>query len=213
MPALARTASNVSVNCPARSRARIRRSAGRSPGSIRRVRICWLVRGPSGWAVTPGKRAYRGLASMTKRAGPAPGCHRAVQVEEAGGEDGGGLGVRELPPGHAGVRLRRCGIRRALRARRMVEAPARWPSLASSITPTCRLCRPGGGSCRARPHLRRHTRPMAPLHPNSLEAALPQRHRATAGRDPIAKRPTWQTRCSRPWAWCGVGKHLDDDLL
>jgi hypothetical protein len=34
-------------------------------------------------------------------------CHCAVRVEEAGGEDGRGLGVQELPPGRVGVPLRR----------------------------------------------------------------------------------------------------------
>jgi hypothetical protein len=40
------------VNCPARSRARYRESAARSPRSIR-LRACCVVRRPSGFAVTP----------------------------------------------------------------------------------------------------------------------------------------------------------------
>jgi hypothetical protein len=48
IPALARTASNESVNCPARSRIRNRKSAARSPRAIRRLRICCVVHGPSG---------------------------------------------------------------------------------------------------------------------------------------------------------------------
>jgi hypothetical protein len=45
MPASARTASNDAVNCPARSRTRNRKSAARSPRSIRRLRICCTVHG------------------------------------------------------------------------------------------------------------------------------------------------------------------------
>jgi hypothetical protein len=56
IPAVARTASNESVNCPARSRTRKRKSAAPSPRSMRRLRICWVVHGPSGWAVTPRTR-------------------------------------------------------------------------------------------------------------------------------------------------------------
>jgi hypothetical protein len=56
IPAPARTASNASVNCPARSRIRNRRSAARSPRSISRLRICCVVQGPSGFAVTPSLR-------------------------------------------------------------------------------------------------------------------------------------------------------------
>ena len=39
MPAAVRTVSKDAVNCPARSRTRNRKSAARSPGSIRRLRI------------------------------------------------------------------------------------------------------------------------------------------------------------------------------
>jgi hypothetical protein len=53
MPASARTASNESVNCPARSRIRNRNCESRSPRSVRRFRICCTVQGPSGFAVTP----------------------------------------------------------------------------------------------------------------------------------------------------------------
>src|SRR5271165_7603584 len=53
IPAPARTASNDAVNCPARSRIRNRKSAARSPRSIRRLRICCAVQGPSGLAVIP----------------------------------------------------------------------------------------------------------------------------------------------------------------
>jgi hypothetical protein len=47
IPVLARTASNDAVNCPARSRTRNRKPAARSPRSVRRLRICCVVHGPS----------------------------------------------------------------------------------------------------------------------------------------------------------------------
>jgi hypothetical protein len=53
MPTPAGTASNDAVYWPARSRTRNRKSAARSPRSIRRFRICWVVHGPSGLAVIP----------------------------------------------------------------------------------------------------------------------------------------------------------------
>ncbi len=53
IPASARTASNDAVNCPARSRTRNRKPAARSPRSIRRLRICCTVQGPSGFVVIP----------------------------------------------------------------------------------------------------------------------------------------------------------------
>ena len=54
MPTPAGTASNDAVNCPARSRTRNRKSAARSPRSIMRFRVCWVVHGPSGLAVIRG---------------------------------------------------------------------------------------------------------------------------------------------------------------
>src|SRR5689334_11952818 len=53
MPASARTASNDAVNCPARSRTRNRSRPTCSPRSISRLRACWVVHGPSGWATSP----------------------------------------------------------------------------------------------------------------------------------------------------------------
>jgi hypothetical protein len=52
MPVLARTVSKDWVNCPARSRSRNRKSAVRSRRFIMRLRICCVVHGPFGWAVT-----------------------------------------------------------------------------------------------------------------------------------------------------------------
>src|SRR5690242_12917302 len=57
---------------------------------------------------------------------------RAVHVEEICGGHRRCLGVHELPPGRVGAPLRRRGIFSALRTRRMVDAPTRWPSLSSS---------------------------------------------------------------------------------
>ena len=54
----------------------------------------------------------------------APEGH-AVHVEEVGGEHHGGLRVQELAPGRVGVSLGAGGIFRALRTRRMVDAPTR----------------------------------------------------------------------------------------
>ena len=67
IPAPASTASNVSVNCPARSRTRDRKPAARSPRSISRLRICCTVQGPSGFAVTPRMCTQRLPISMTNR--------------------------------------------------------------------------------------------------------------------------------------------------
>jgi hypothetical protein len=55
MPASARTASNDAVNCPARSRTRKRKGVMRSPSSITRLRICWVVHRSSGVVVVPGR--------------------------------------------------------------------------------------------------------------------------------------------------------------
>jgi hypothetical protein len=43
MPVSARTASNDAVNCPARSQTKNRNQVTRSPRSITRLRICWVV--------------------------------------------------------------------------------------------------------------------------------------------------------------------------
>jgi hypothetical protein len=56
----------------------------------------------------------------------------AVHVEEVGGEHRRYLGAQELPPGRVGVPRRHGGICRALRTRRIVDAPTLWPSLSSS---------------------------------------------------------------------------------
>jgi hypothetical protein len=55
------------VSCPVRSRTRNRESAARSPRSIKRSRICWVARGLSGCAVTPGICTDREPVSITKK--------------------------------------------------------------------------------------------------------------------------------------------------
>ena len=62
IPASARSASKDPVNCPALLRTRNRKSAARSPRFIRRLRICCVVHGPSGFAVTPKDRPQMPLA-------------------------------------------------------------------------------------------------------------------------------------------------------
>ena len=60
------------------------------------------------------------------------GVTAPVHIEEIGGEHRRCLTVQELPPGRAGAPFRCRGIFSALRTRRMVDAPTRWPSLSSS---------------------------------------------------------------------------------
>jgi hypothetical protein len=77
--------------------------------------------------------------------------HRAVDVEEVGGERRGCLRVQELPPRRVGVPLGRRGIFSALRTLRTVDALPRWPSLSSS------------------PWIRWYPRPRRLLAPHSVE--------------------------------------------
>src|SRR5262249_30137923 len=66
-PMLAKSAPKDAVNCPTRSRTRNRKSAVLSPRSINRLRICCVVHGPSGFAVTPRICTYREPISITKK--------------------------------------------------------------------------------------------------------------------------------------------------
>ena len=102
MPALARTAPKDSVNCPARSRTRNRKSAARSPRSIRRLRICCVVHDPSGFRGDP-EDVHTSAADLhDEQAIQAPERDRAVHVK-VGGEHRRGLRVQEIPPGGVGV--------------------------------------------------------------------------------------------------------------
>ena len=129
MPAAVRTVSKDAVNCPARSRTRNLKSAARPPRSIRRLRICWVVQGPSGLAVTPRICTERAPTSMTNRQYRRRRSLRSP-VEEVGGEHGprlarAGTAARVV----AVCRFGAGGIRSALRTRRIVDALTRWPSL------------------------------------------------------------------------------------
>ena len=132
IPALARTASKESVNCPARSRTRNRKSAARSPRSIRRLRICWVVHGPSGFAVTPRICTYREPTSITKK--QYRRCKVTAQStwKKSVARMVAAWACRNCRQVVSVFRFGAGGIRRALRTRRIVEAPTRWPSLSSS---------------------------------------------------------------------------------
>src|SRR5437764_15232703 len=65
MPTSARTASNDAANWPARSRTKNRNSVTRSPRSITRFRICWVVHRPSGLVVVPNRCTDRLGTSKT----------------------------------------------------------------------------------------------------------------------------------------------------
>src|SRR5438034_4564910 len=108
MPVLARAASKDAVNCPARSRTRNRKLAAWSPRSIRRLRICWVVHGPSGLAVI-GDVHVAAAGLDDEQAVPALEGNGAVHVDEAGGKHGRGLRVQELPPALIGVPFRSRG--------------------------------------------------------------------------------------------------------
>ena len=107
IPAVPGTASDGPVNWPARPRTRKRKSAARSPGSMRRLRICRVARGRSGWAVTPGGTNGAGAGFGDGPAVQALPRRRAAEMEEIGGGHGRRLGVRELPPGRVGGTFRR----------------------------------------------------------------------------------------------------------
>jgi hypothetical protein len=107
MPALARAASKVSVNCPARSRTRNRKSSARVAEVHQEVAD--LLGGPRPVRVSGDSEDVdvSRAGFDDEEAVQAPECRRAVHVEEVGGEDGRGLDVQELPPGRVGVPLRR----------------------------------------------------------------------------------------------------------
>jgi hypothetical protein len=132
MPALARTASKDSVNCPARSRTRNRKSVA---WSLRfHQEVADLLRGPRPVRVGGHAEDVHGAGADLdhEEAVQAVEGHRAVHVEEVGGKHCRSLGRQELPPRRVGVPLRRRGIFSALRTWRIVDAPTRWPGLSSS---------------------------------------------------------------------------------
>jgi hypothetical protein len=99
MPASVRTASNASVNCPARSRIRKQKSAARSPRVHQEVAD--LLRCPGTVRVSgdPDDVHVTAAYLYDEQAVQALQGHRADVMEEVRGEHGGCLGVHELPPG------------------------------------------------------------------------------------------------------------------
>src|SRR5439155_5867703 len=85
-PAPARTASNDAVNCPARSRTRNRKSVARVPQVHHQVAD--LLHGPRPVRVRgdPEDVHVTGADLHDEQAVQAPQGHRAVHVEEVGGE-------------------------------------------------------------------------------------------------------------------------------
>ena len=102
MPASARTASNASVKCPARSRTRNRKSAARSPYPSEG---CALAASSTARPGTPSRQGHAvpGADLDHEEAVQALQGHRAVHVEEVNREHRGCLGVQELPPGDVGA--------------------------------------------------------------------------------------------------------------
>ena len=67
MSAPAKTASNAVVNLLSRSRIRNRNRSARSPRSMSRLRACWVIQAPVGWAVIPARCTRRRPCSITTR--------------------------------------------------------------------------------------------------------------------------------------------------
>ena len=131
----ASTASNASVNCPARSRIRNRNSVARSPRSISRFRACCTVHAPSGARSRPG-HAHDGCPPQHEEHIHAAQGHRAVHMEEIARQHCSGLGAQELPP--SGSCALGCGgIRSRFRIRRTVDAPTRYPRPAVHLGSAC----------------------------------------------------------------------------
>jgi len=65
MPSPVKIASKTLVNLASRSRMTKRNEEIRSPRSMGRLRACWAVHPPSGWAVTPRTCTCRVFTSMT----------------------------------------------------------------------------------------------------------------------------------------------------
>jgi len=124
IPALASTASNASVNCPARSRIRNRNWLARSPRSISRFRACCTVHAPSGCAVTPRMWTWRVPTSSTKNTYR----RRRVTAQSTWKKSQASIVAAWLRRNCRQVARSRCGaggIRSCLSTRRTVEAPTR----------------------------------------------------------------------------------------
>jgi hypothetical protein len=75
----------------------------RSPRSITRLRICWVVHRPSALVVMPSRCTDRvGTSNTNKHVDPLE-RYRAVDVEEVTGQHRRRLRAQELPPSRVGV--------------------------------------------------------------------------------------------------------------
>jgi hypothetical protein len=106
VPAAWETASNEAVKFGPRSRIRNLVPSSRSSRPRERLRACCTVHSPVGLAVTPPRCIRRVLCSMKYQDVDALQQH-GVHVQEVDGEDPGGLGVQELPPGRVRTARRR----------------------------------------------------------------------------------------------------------
>lgn len=69
-----------------------------------RLRVCWMVQGPSGFVVVPSRCMYRlGDLQHEEHGDPCEG-DSAVDVEEVACQHGRGLRVQELAPDRVRVR-------------------------------------------------------------------------------------------------------------
>jgi hypothetical protein len=132
MPVLARAAPDDSVNLP--GAVADQETEVRCAVTEVHQEVADLLGGPRAVRVRgdPEDVHVAGTELDHEQAAQALKGHRAVHVEEIGGEHGRSLGVQELPPCRVGVPFRRRGILRVLRTRRMVDALTRWPSFSSS---------------------------------------------------------------------------------
>jgi hypothetical protein len=144
VPFPAKTPSNAMVSLPSRSRLRNLNLLARSPRPMRRLRACWAVQAPVGWAVMPRTCTVLVRISMTKkthtrRSSTVSTCRKSQARMPDAWLARNCRQVGEAPRG-AGPRPT------AARIRRIVPSPTRCPSPISS--PWMRLY-PQRGFCRA----------------------------------------------------------------
>jgi hypothetical protein len=90
VPLPASTSSNVGLNLLSRSRIRNLKWPARTPGSMSKLRACWMVHAPVGLAVTPGMCTRRGLDLHHEEDVQASEEH-GVGVQEVARQDPGRL--------------------------------------------------------------------------------------------------------------------------
>src|SRR6266536_2826969 len=95
-------ASKTLVNFASRSRIRKRKEPIRSPRSMSRLRACWAVQEPSGWAVTPRDVHPPGPHLHDEQHIEASEEDR-VHVKEIAGQQPACLSAQERPPGGVNV--------------------------------------------------------------------------------------------------------------